>query len=114
MSSGKVNFYYNQFKDTFLINSTRSTEYIADQGSNLSNLNQILLISENLNQKFKNIHIQPLNNIMFDLFHNIFEIHLLLLINKDFSNVQKLDYAKLQRYFMKRYLNEIIKKSDSK
>lgn len=114
MISGKVNFDYVQAKENIIYETKLSVEEIGEQDEKAPDLNQILLISEVLNQKFKHVHIQPLSYIKFDLFDNIREIHLLLINNENLSNAQKLDYTKLQRYFMKKYLSEIIKKSNLK
>ena len=114
MISGKANFDYFQFKDNVIIDTRLSIQNVAEQGLKSPNLNQILLISEDLTRKFKHIHIQPFSDIRFDLFHNVIEIHLILLSNKELSNSEKLDYTKLQRYFMKKYLSEIIKKCNLK
>jgi len=40
----------------------------------------------------------------------IVNVHLLLLNNEDLTNTQKLDYCSMERYFMKAYLKEIMKK----
>jgi hypothetical protein len=114
MISGRINFDYVLSKDNFIYETELSIEEIEKQDREAPDLNQILLISEKLNQKFKQFHIQPLSYIKFDLFDNITEIHLLLLSNEELSNAQKLDYTKLQRYFMKKYLSEIIKPSNLK
>ena len=98
-----MRFDYIQFKDNFIFNPELSIEEIVEKDVKIPNLNQMLSISENLNHRFKNI-----------VLHNIVEIHLLLLNNEDFSNSQKLDYTKLQRYFMKKYLNGMLKKSYAK
>ncbi len=110
MISGKSNFDYNQSKDNLIIDIKVPFEEFTERDLKSLNLSQILMISGDLDQNFNHIHTQPLSNVKFDLFHNIIEIHLLLLSNEDLSNAQKLDYAKLQRYFMKKYLNEITKK----
>ena len=112
MISGKANFDYFQFKDKFFIDTRLSIQGIAERDLKSPNLSQIILISEDLNSRFNHIHIQPLSDIRFDLFQNVIEIHLVLLSNKELSNSQKLDYTKLQRYFMKMYLSEIIKKGN--
>ena len=109
MISGKANFDYFQFKDNFIIDTKLSIQGVVEQDLKSPNLSQLLLISEDLNSRFNHIHIQPLSDIRFDLFQNVIEIHLVLLSNKELSNSQKLDYTKLQRYFMKMYLSEIIK-----
>jgi hypothetical protein len=109
MISGKVDFDYFQTKDNYIFNTEFSIEEIVEQNISVASINQILLISENLNQKFKYIHIQPLSSIKLDILDNIMKIHLLLLANQELSNALKLDYAKLQRYFMKKYLCKIIK-----
>ena len=114
MISGRINFDYLQSKDNFIYETESSIEEIEKQDKEVPDLNQILLISEKLNQRFKQFHIQPLSYIKFDLFDNITDIHLLLLSSEELSNAQKLDYTKLQRYFMKKYLSEIIEPSNLK
>jgi hypothetical protein len=113
MSSGNVNFRYPVVKDDFIIDQDSSIDILKPSDVKNTDLNQILLISEDINNTFKYVHFQPFDDITFDLFHNVIEIHLLLLNNKDLSNDQKLDYCRLERFFMKKYLREMIKKTFS-
>ena len=50
--------------------------------------------------------LKKLNN----LYGKIIDVHFFLLNNKELTNNQKLDYCSIERYFMKLYLKEIIKK----
>lgn len=114
MSSGKANFNYIQFKDNYLLDQEFSIEDISNKEKIDIKFNQILLRSENLSQLVKFDSIGPLSTISFDLFQKILDIHIFLLTNTELSNRIKLKYCNLERYFMKKYLNEIIKKKTSK
>jgi hypothetical protein len=56
---------------------------------------------------FKNI---SLDNKLTKFYGKIINIHFFLSNNKELTNTQKLDYCTIERYFMKLYLREMIKK----
>jgi len=58
------------------------------------------------------IHLkqQEIINKMNRFYGKIIDIHFFMLNNKELTNNQKLDYCSIERYFMKLYLKEIIKK----
>lgn len=109
MSTGKVNLNYVQFRDRLFLDQYFPIDIISKKEEFNANFNQILLKSENLSQTLKYDSIRP-----FDLFQKILNIHIFLLNNKELSTSQKLEYCNLERYFMKKYLSEIIKKYASK
>ena len=109
MSTGKANFNYVQFRDSLFINQDYPIDIISKKGEIDADFNQILLRSENLSQKVKYASIRQ-----FDLFQKILNIHIFLLNNKELSISLKLEYCNLERYFMKKYLSEIIIKFASK
>ncbi|MFX0046843.1 MAG: hypothetical protein ACFE8G_01620 [Candidatus Hermodarchaeota archaeon] len=64
---------------------------------------------------FKKLDINNFKNISFDnkltkFYGKIINIHFFLSKNMELTNNQKLDYCSIERYFMKLYLREIIKK----
>lgn len=50
------------------------------------------------------------NNKLTKVYGKIINIHFFLSNNKKLTNNQKLDYCTIERYFMKLYLKEMIKK----
>ena len=56
---------------------------------------------------FRNINF---NNKLTKFYGKIVNIHFFLSNNKELSNDQKLDYCTIERYFMKLYLREVMKK----
>ena len=64
---------------------------------------------------FEKLDINSFKNISFDnkltkFYSKIINIHFFLSTNKELTNNQKLDYCTIERYFMKLYLREMIKK----
>ncbi|MFX0076492.1 MAG: hypothetical protein ACFE96_13705 [Candidatus Hermodarchaeota archaeon] len=64
---------------------------------------------------FEELDIHIFNNINLDckltkFYGKIVNIHFFLSKNKELSNSQKLDYCSIERYFMKLYLREMMKK----
>jgi hypothetical protein len=64
---------------------------------------------------FEELDVNIFNNINFDkkltkFYGKIVNIHFFLSNNKELSNSQKLDYCTIERYFMKLYLKEMMKK----
>jgi hypothetical protein len=43
-------------------------------------------------------------------YQKVVEIHQILRINKGLSNIQKLNFSSIGRYFIKQYLKDIVKK----
>ncbi len=92
MSSGKANFNYS-------IESFDITE-----ANYLSNLPVF--------EKKDLFHLkqQEFVNKLKKFYGKIIDVHFFLLNNKELTNNQKLDYCSIERYFMKLYLREIMKK----
>ena len=64
---------------------------------------------------FENLEINSFTNTNFDnklakCYGKIINIHFFLSNNKELTNAQKLDYCTIERYFMKLYLREMMKK----
>ena len=115
MSSGKANFNYIRYKANFSLNQELSIDLISKKEKIDTEFDQYLCRSENLSQNGKFDRNQPLDNTLFDLFQKILDIHAFLLFNyTELSTDSKLEYCNLERYFMKKYLKEIIKKSTFK
>jgi len=53
---------------------------------------------------------QEFVNKLKKFYGKIIDVHFFLLNNKELTNNQKLDYCSIERYFMKLYLREIMKK----
>ena len=51
-----------------------------------------------------------LENKLTKFYGKIINIHFFLSTNKELTNTQKLDYCTIERYFMKLYLREMMKK----
>jgi hypothetical protein len=51
-----------------------------------------------------------LENKLTKCYGKIINIHFFLSANKELTNTQKLDYCTIERYFMKLYLKEMMKK----
>jgi len=92
LSSGKANFNYS-------IESFDITE-----ANYLSNLPVF--------EKKDLFHLkqQEFVNKLKKFYGKIIDVHFFLLNNKELTNNQKLDYCSIERYFMKLYLREIMKK----
>jgi len=58
------------------------------------------------------IHLkqQEIVNKLNNFYGKIIDVHFFLLNNKELTNNQKLDYCSIERYFMKLYLREMMKK----
>jgi uncharacterized membrane protein YcgQ (UPF0703/DUF1980 family) len=58
------------------------------------------------------IHLkqQEIVNKLNKFYGKIIDVHFFLLNNKKLTNNQKLDYCSIERYFMKLYLREMMKK----
>ncbi len=112
MSSGKIKITEGSSGGNFFLNQNTSVKIFNDPLNKRDNLTQIMLISEQFNQNFKYINLQPLDEDLYDILHKIMEIHLSLSNNKDklLSNNQIIDYCMLERYFMRKYLKKVIKK----
>ena len=64
---------------------------------------------------FEELDVHSFQNINLDrkltkFYGKIVNIHFFLSNNKELSNSQKLDYCTIERYFMKLYLKEMMKK----
>jgi hypothetical protein len=64
---------------------------------------------------FEDLDANSITNLNFDkkltkFYGKIVNIHFFLSNNKELSNNQKLDYCTIERYFMKLYLREMMKK----
>lgn len=64
---------------------------------------------------FEKLDINSFTNANFDnkltkFYGKIISIHFFLSNNKELTNTQKLDYCNIERYFMKLYLREMMKK----
>ncbi len=64
---------------------------------------------------FEKLDINSFTNTNFDnkltkFYDKIINIHFFLSNNKELTNNQKLDYCTIERYFMKLYLREMMKK----
>ena len=64
---------------------------------------------------FEHLDIDSLESISFDykltkFYGKIINIHFFLANNKHLTNREKLDYCTLERYFMKLYLKEMMKR----
>ncbi|NVM18043.1 MAG: hypothetical protein HWN80_10020 [Candidatus Lokiarchaeota archaeon] len=64
---------------------------------------------------FEKLDINSFKNISFDnkitkFYGKIINLHFFLSDNKELTNNQKLDYCTIERYFMKLYLREMMKK----
>jgi hypothetical protein len=64
---------------------------------------------------FEELDLSIFSNINLDkkltkFYGKIVNIHFFLSNNKELSNTQKLDYCTIERYFMKLYLKEMMKK----
>ena len=64
---------------------------------------------------FEKLDINSFKNISFDnkltkFYGKIINIHFFLSNNKELTNTQKLDYCTIERYFMKLFLREMMKK----
>ena len=57
--------------------------------------------------QFRNLNF---NSKLTKVYGKIINIHFFLSNNKELTNNQKLDYCTIERYFMKLYLKEILKK----
>ena len=92
MSSGKANINYSM--ESFDIN----------KANYLSNLPVF--------EKKDLFHLKQLEivNKLSKFYGKIIDVHFFLLNNKELTNNQKLDYCSIERYFMKLYLREIMKK----
>jgi len=51
-----------------------------------------------------------LSNELKKIYLKVFKVHLILLNSSDLTNNQKLEYCRIERYFMKLFLKEIVKK----
>ena len=68
-----------------------------------------------LEPSFEKLDINNFKNISFDnkltkFYGKIINLHFFLYNNKELTNNQKLDYCTIERYFMKLYLREMMKK----
>jgi len=92
LSSGKANINYSMesFDSSSLIN--------------LSNL-PVFEVKDLIHLKQKEF-VNKLNKF----YGKIIDVHFFLLNNKELTNNQKLDYCSIERYFMKLYLREMVKK----
>ena len=66
-------------------------------------------------QVFEKLDINSISNTYYSkkltkFYGKIINIHFFLSNNKELTNNQKLDYCTIERYFMKLYLREIMKK----
>jgi len=64
---------------------------------------------------FEKLDISSISNTYYDkkltkFYTKIINVHFFLSNNKDLTNNQKLDYCTIERYFMKLYLREMMKK----
>ena len=64
---------------------------------------------------FEKLDINSISNTYYDkkltkFYGKIINIHFFLSNNKELTNNQKLDYCTIERYFMKLYLREMMKK----
>ena len=112
MSSGKLKINEGLIGEDYLLNQNSSIKAPNDPPLKRDDLTQIMLISEQFNQNFKYINLQPLDEDLYDILHKVMEIHLSLSNNKDklLSDNQIIDYCMLERYFMRKYLKKVIKK----
>lgn len=112
MSSGKLKITKDSLGGDYLLNQKSSINAPNDPLLKRDDLTHIMLISEQFNQNFKYVNLQPLDEDLYDILHKVMEIHLSLSINKDklLSNNQIIDYCMLERYFMRKYLKNVIKK----
>lgn len=112
MSSGKLKIIDGSLGEDYLLNQKSSIKAPDDPHLKRDNLTQIMLISEQFNQNFKYINLEPLDEDLYDILHKIMEIHLSLSNNKEklLNNNQIIDYCMLERYFMRKYLKKVIKK----
>jgi hypothetical protein len=112
MSSGKIKIVEGSLGGDYLLNQNSSITVPNDPSLKRDDLTQIMLISEQFNQNFKYVNLQPLDEDLYEILHKVMEIHLSLSNNKDklLSNNQIIDYCMLERYFMRRYLKKVVKK----
>jgi len=64
---------------------------------------------------FEKLDISSISNTYYDkkltkFYGKIINVHFFLSNNKELTNNQKLDYCTIERYFMKLYLREMMKK----
>lgn len=69
-----------------------------------------LLLNDDLRILSKNSINQEINYELSRFYIKINEIHLILSNNSNLTNDEKLDYCRIERYFMKLYLKAIVKK----
>jgi len=51
-----------------------------------------------------------LSNELNKIYIEVFKVHLILLNNSNLTNSQKLEYCRIERYFIKLFLKEVVKK----
>ena len=92
MSSGKANINYTI--ETF----EKSESYIVSREPIFDKLDINGFTNDNLENKLTKCYGKIIN------------LHFFLSNNKELTNTQKLDYCTIERYFMKLYLREMMKK----
>ena len=92
MSSGKAKINYSI--ETF-------------DNSTLINLSNLPVFEK---KDFNHLKQQEIVKKLNKFYGKIIDVHFFLLNNKELTNNQKLEYCTIERYFMKLYLRELMKK----
>jgi hypothetical protein len=109
MSSGNLKSDVPFFKNFFEINTPNVSQIQLSESRISKKFYEIQRLSQELNENFISIDLQTFDD-KDTILRNLFEIHLLLTFNNELNIKQNFDYCRVQRFYMNKYLKQILEK----